>query len=353
MFLSRIAGNDAEDIAVLASAPAWMMQQLERDHPGDGVAALLAREFDDIQCIARVRGDERQAATWLQRAADWTPAPTVQLQGTTSLRMHAPMRALAADVDTSALPDAWEALLPEAVLVAGSTAALSDDIAASKISPQGIASMVTAHVVGAQPGERIADLCAAPGGKTMHLAEHVHPNGHVAACELHARRATAMQRRVAASAYADTVEVITGDASDPHSTPQLTAQLFDRVLVDAPCSGLGVADGRPDLRWHTTPDSIASLNHTQHALLARAASIVQPGGRVVYSTCTLTRSECEDIVAQAISSGILEPDPLDAAVAALPEVVVSAHELRTWPHIHGIDGFYIASLRRPIERPAT
>jgi 16S rRNA (cytosine967-C5)-methyltransferase len=196
-------------------------------------------------------------------------------------------------------------------------------LAAGLIWPQSRGSQLAGLAVGAHAGERTLDLCAAPGGKATQLA------GEVVAVELHPGRARELEencRRLGA----DNVTVVNADATK--LPPELTG--FDRVLVDAPCSGLGVLASRPDLRWRAEP-----LPDLQLELLRVAAERVKPGGTILYSVCTINSAENEAVVE---ASG-LTPQPLGVEWPQFrhprrPEF------LFTLPHVHGTSGFFIARL---------
>jgi 16S rRNA (cytosine967-C5)-methyltransferase len=183
--------------------------------------------------------------------------------------------------------------------------------AAGAITPQSRASQRVARMVDPQPGERILDLCAAPGGKTTHLAALMGDRGEVVAVERHPKRAEAL-RVQADRLHAASVRVHVADARE--ITPEALGGRFDRVLVDPPCSGLGTLRTHPDLRWRTGPEAIETLRAEQEAIVAAARDALAPGGRLVYSTCTLSPRE----------------------------EVVAGEALRTFPHRDGTDGFYIA-----------
>lgn len=197
-------------------------------------------------------------------------------------------------------------------------------LAEGRIWPQSRGSQLAGLAVGAQPGERVLDLCAAPGGKATMLA------GEVVAVELHAGRARELEENVRRLG-ATNVRVVNADAL------ALPSELdrFDRALVDAPCSGLGVLAGRPDLRWRAQP-----LPDLQLALVRAAAERVKPGGTVTFSVCTLNADENEAV---ADAAG-LDVDDLAAEWPAF------AHPKRpefllTTPHRHGTSGFFIARMR--------
>ena len=201
-------------------------------------------------------------------------------------------------------------------------------LADGRIWPQSRGSQLVGHVVGSQPGERTLDLCAAPGGKATMLA------GEVVAVELDPSRAAQLEenaRRLGATG----VRVVVADGRD------LPTGLdgFDRSLVDAPCSGLGVLASRPDLRWRAMP--LAGL---QLALLRSAIARTRPGGTVVYSTCTINAEECEDVVQAVVSDGSVEVDErLGDEWPAFRHPSRPAF-LQTLPHVHGTSGFFVARL---------
>ena len=198
-------------------------------------------------------------------------------------------------------------------------------LAEGRIWPQSRGSQLAGLAVGARDGERVLDLCAAPGGKATMLA------GEVVAVELHEGRARELAEN-ARRLGATNVQVVNADAL---ALPEeLTG--FDRVLVDAPCSGLGVLAARPDLRWRAQP-----LPELQLALMRAAAERVKPGGSILYSVCTLNKDENEAIV----DACGLEVDDLGAEWPQFshpkrPEFLL------TTPHRHGTSGFFIARLRR-------
>jgi 16S rRNA (cytosine967-C5)-methyltransferase len=199
-------------------------------------------------------------------------------------------------------------------------------LAEGRIWPQSRASQLAGLVVGSEDGERILDVCSAPGGKTTQL------HGEVTAVEVDPHRASELRANVQLLG-AKNVTVVEADGTQ--LPPGL--QGFDRALVDAPCSGLGVVSQRPDLRWRAKP-----LPELQLALLRAAAERVKPGGTIVYSVCTINADENEAIVD---ASG-LEVLPLTGewpqyAHPRRPEFLL------TLPHVHGTSGFFIARLRVP------
>ena len=198
-------------------------------------------------------------------------------------------------------------------------------LAAGRIWPQSRGSQLAGLCVGSREGERVVDLCAAPGGKTGQL------QGEVTAVEIDPHRGSELRANLAAMGRKD-VRVVEADGTE------LPAELdgFDRALVDAPCSGLGVLAQRPDLRWRATP-----LPELQLALLRAAAERVRPGGTIVYSVCTLNPDECEAVVdASGLRVLPLSGEWPQFAHPSRPEFLL------TLPHVHGTSGFFVARLAR-------
>jgi 16S rRNA (cytosine967-C5)-methyltransferase len=191
--------------------------------------------------------------------------------------------------------------------------------------PQSRGSQLAGAAVGARPGERILDLCAAPGGKATQL---VAAGAEVVAVEKHPGRARELEEN--AARLGARLEVVNADALELPS--DLTG--FDRVLVDAPCSGLGVLNSRPDLRWRAQP-----LPELQLALLGVALERVRPGGSVTYSVCTMQRAENEEVVdALGLPYDDLGAEFPDYRHPRRPEFLL------TLPHVHGTSGFFVARL---------
>lgn len=199
-----------------------------------------------------------------------------------------------------------------------------DALAAGRIWPQSAASQIAGLAVGARDGERTLDICAAPGGKATMLA------GEVTAVELNEARARELED-TARRLDAPNVEVVVADG---RALP-VGLSGFDRALVDAPCSGLGVLNRRPDLRWRAEP-----LPELQLELLRAAAERVRPGGTIVYSVCTINADESEAVV----DASELDIDPSLADDWPQFRHPRRPEFLQTLPHVHGTAGFFIARL---------
>ncbi len=201
---------------------------------------------------------------------------------------------------------------------------------AGEVLAQSRAAMLPSLALAPEPGERVLDLCAAPGGKTTHLAALMGGEGEVVAVEHNRRRAAELQRTVERMRADGCVRVVVGDAARPPTDLAPCDRPFDRVLVDPPCSGLGTLQARADLRWRLQPDDPARLAKLQAAILAAGAAVMRPGGVLVYSTCTISAIENE----QQIS-----------AFLAAHTAFVLDDCMQTLPHRDRTAGFFIARLR--------
>ena len=213
------------------------------------------------------------------------------------------------------------------------------------------ASQLVGMLVGAEAGERALDLCAAPGGKVSQLAEAVGPAGEVLAVDVHAGRLSLVESLCARLGLTNVRTI----ACDARGIGALGLGAFDRVLVDAPCTGLGVLRRNPDARWRVKPDAPARLAGLQREILAAAIGALRPGGVLVYSVCTFTPEETVAVVGDLLAGhGEVVLEGAGKALGAgcggdLAEVVSRepcGEVLRTWPHRHGSDAFFAARFRR-------
>ncbi len=235
--------------------------------------------------------------------------------------------------------------IPEGLVLDGPFDVQGSDLWRSgAVQPQSRASMLVSRVLDPEPGQRVLDLCAAPGGKTTHLAALMGDRGEIVAVERHPGRAAALERS-AARMRAKIVAVHVGDAAESRSDGP-----FDRVLVDPPCSGLGTLQSRPDLRWRVGragPDSIGELAELQCRILAAGAAAVAPGGALVYSVCTISRAEGQGVVERFLDGqdNFSAEEVSQRLPEALPGVVMGPG-VQLLPHRDRTDGFFIARLRR-------
>lgn len=208
---------------------------------------------------------------------------------------------------------------------------------------QGESAMLTTLILDPGPGSRVLDGCSAPGGKTTHMAALMGNSGEILALDIHPHRLELVKancRRLGV----ENVQTKCLDARelDPDKTGE-----FDAILLDVPCSGFGVIRRKPDMKWRRKEEDIVELADTQKAMLNAAASVLKRGGVLVYSTCTNEPEETESVIAGFLGK---HPDFVTADVRPrLPENWRdSAGEkgIQLYPHVHGVDGFFIARLRR-------
>jgi 16S rRNA (cytosine967-C5)-methyltransferase len=202
------------------------------------------------------------------------------------------------------------------------------------------AQLVT-HLFDPQPGEVVIDACAAPGGKTTHMAELMGNTGQILALDQTASRLKKLQQNID-RLQLDLVKILTGDSCGFSEL----IDTADRVLLDAPCSGLGTLHRRADARWQKTPQQVAELAILQAKLLANTATWVKPGGVLVYATCTVHPLENEGVILPFLKT---HPDwqiELPHQDAPLASLVSDAGWLKVWPHRQQMDGFFMVKLRR-------
>ena len=211
-------------------------------------------------------------------------------------------------------------------------------------------SQLLALMVGAKRGEMVMDFCAGAGGKTLALGAEMRNTGRLYAFDTSGHRLASLKPRLARSGLSNVFPAQIAHERDER-IKRLAGKL-DRVLVDAPCSGLGTLRRNPDLKWRQTPQSVAELQVKQAAILASAARLVKPGGRLVYATCSLLEVENEGIAeaftAAHDSSFSVMPalDALTRAQVGQAETLVRGNCLRLWPHRHATDGFFAAVWER-------
>jgi len=216
---------------------------------------------------------------------------------------------------------------------------------AGRFTVQDEASQLVVALLDPQPGERVLDICAAPGGKTTAIAERVGPSGSVVAVDRNTRRLDLVQRAVRRLGLTG-IRTVARDAT--RSLAELAPEGgFDRILVDAPCSGLGTLRRNPDAKWRVKPGDPARLTEIQRALVGNAATVLRPGGTLVYSACTVLAEENEEIARHFLhGSRNFAPTPKDAVPDEVKAVANPDGFLRTFPHIHDTDGFFAARFER-------
>jgi len=214
-----------------------------------------------------------------------------------------------------------------------------------RFTVQDEASQLVVGLLDPQPGERVLDVCAAPGGKATAIAERVGETGEVLALDRHERRLD-LVRRAARRLSLTRLGCHVADATRPlrDIAPN---EHFDRVLVDAPCSGLGTLRRNPDARWRLRPGDVERLAETQRAILRESSAALRPGGTLVYSTCTLPREENESVIEAFLSDHRgFEIVPAAEAPSEVRELMQEDGYMRCLPHRHDTDGFVAVRIRR-------
>jgi 16S rRNA (cytosine967-C5)-methyltransferase len=311
-----LAGLDDEtpaSAALLHSVPGWLASKWWDELGAEEARALLRVINDPAESALRVNSIR----------AGVIQAGVGDLEAVWDLEAVGGVAAVAAalPVPNRPAPD-----LPEGLVLDGPFDVQGSELwTGGLVQPQSRASMLVSRILAPRPGDRVLDLCAAPGGKTTHLAALMEDRGEVVAVERHPGRASALER-TRARLGASCVLVEVGDAAIPR-----TDGPFDKILVDPPCSGLGTLQSRPDLRWRARPEAIGELASLQSRILAAGAQALAPGGALVYSVCTISRAESEGVV--------------DAFLREHSDFVAQEH-VQLLPHREGTDGFFIARLGR-------
>jgi 16S rRNA (cytosine967-C5)-methyltransferase len=309
---ASLARDELERIAVATSHPAWLV-------------ARWAAEFGAAE------------AELIARANNSTPPVAFRVNATRAggRDVIARLREAGVEVEESKLArGAWR-------IVAGTGGELLRALASDGIVyTQDEASQLAGRAVGARAGESVLDVCAAPGSKATQIAAQTEGLALVVACDLYEHRL----RTVIDSSQRQSVENVLTVALDAEASALPFADgAFDRVLVDAPCTGTGTLRHNPEIRWRITPADVGDLCARQRRILANAARTVRRGGRLVYSTCSLEREENESVV----ESFLAAHSEFSQTTADAPErLLTAAGAARTFPHRDDADGFFVAVLER-------
>ena len=230
--------------------------------------------------------------------------------------------------------------LPQALRLISSTGAIPNlpGFHSGWWTVQDSSAQLVSYLLAPQPGEVIIDACAAPGGKTTHIAELMGDEGVVWACD----RTSSRLRKVLENAQRLQLNSIQICLGDSRNTQFRSA---DRVLLDVPCSGLGTLHRHADARWRQSPESIQQLSILQSELLAHASTFVKPGGVLVYATCTLHKHENEDVISAFLALNLnWQIDIPSEEIAA--KFVTPEGWLKVWPHRQHMDGFFMVRLKK-------
>lgn len=274
-----------------------------------------------------------------------------------TLRVNALLAArdsVLAELAASGVP-AHEGRLPCSIAAEGSLVGRLPLVEQGLMVPQDEGSMLISLALAPDPGAVVIDACAAPGGKATHLAALVGSAGRVIACDIHERKLQALARRAAAMGAVR----LEAHHADARRLGGLFPGVADAVLVDAPCSGLGVLRRRPERKWRARQEELVGHATRQREILEGSAGAVRPGGVLVYSVCSLEPEEGPEVVRSFLDGNpMFEACDMPQAVrrfaaeSAVPRPQATAEdpggagELWLFPHIHQTDGFYVARLRR-------
>jgi len=213
------------------------------------------------------------------------------------------------------------------------------------IEVQDEGSQLLAQIVGAKRGEMVVDFCAGAGGKTLALGAMMRNTGRLYAFDVSEKRLTKLKPRLARSGLSNVHPVVIAHEND--AKVKRLAGKIDRVLVDAPCSGLGTLRRNPDMKWRQTPDTLIEMRAKQTSILASAARLVRPGGRLVYGTCSILDEENDEVIAEFLAN---HPDfslkPMRDVLAEQKIALDMDDYLKLTPHRHQTDGFFAAVLER-------
>ena len=228
-------------------------------------------------------------------------------------------------------------ICPQAWRVKAESGVIRRLVEQGRIYMQDEASQLLAHTLNAQSADRVLDVTAAPGSKATHIAM-LAPHALVIAGDVHAHRAKTMQRL--ADNQGVRIHAVLHDATTslPFST-----ETFDRVLLDAPCSGTGTLRRNPEIRYRLNEEDIAELSQQQRLMMSHAASVVRRGGRLIYSTCSVEAAENEQVVSDFLSA---HTEFVKVSPSVPAQLITNERYIRTWPHRDGCDGFFIACLER-------
>ncbi len=306
------ADEGARYLSVMRSLPLWLAETLIADY-GEETALLLAQHRPEQYISVRPNAlqlTDEQFSQLLEKKV-WKARPGVA---------------------------------PRAVRLTGVSNIGSDaDFLAGRFSIQGEGSMLAAEAVGASRGMRVLDCCAAPGGKTAYIAERMQNTGRVAAWDIHEHRVElirAQMRRLRIENARPAVRDATVFREDSEG-------MYDAVLLDAPCTGLGVMDGKPDIKYRHTRETVSALCAVQKKLLDTCCRYVKPGGTFVYSTCSVLKDENERQIAVFLAA---HPEfAINALPSGIPQALrehASENGLQLLPFRDDIEGFFIARMQR-------
>ncbi|HYE80587.1 MAG TPA: 16S rRNA (cytosine(967)-C(5))-methyltransferase RsmB [Clostridia bacterium] len=302
-------------LSVFYSHPEWMVKKWVKDYGGGFTEELL-------------------------RANNEAPAFTIRCNRLRISRQE--LMAVLAEENIDCREGSYN---QEAIYIKG-TSSIEDKDSFRKgyYQVQDESSMLVAHIIAPKPGEAILDMCSAPGGKTTHMAELMGNEGKIVARDVHQHKLKLIEENCSRLG----LDIVRTELYDATKLDEASLEKFDRVLLDAPCSGLGVIRRKPDLRWKKEPDNFRELAKLQGEMLDAASRYVKPEGTLIYSTCTINKTENIAVVRDFLSRN--SQFRLESLIGRIPENLEceSASEgyLELFPNTHGTDGFFIARIEK-------
>lgn len=341
----------------------------KRGHKGiasmvNGVLRSIQREgvpsFDEIKDPVERLSIEMSFPLWLvQRWTNQFGFEETKLLCESTLQPPSPtarvnvakisMEELLAKLEGEGIAGSPGDLAEDAIKVEKGNLALSNSYSEGLITVQDESSMLVAKALGPKPGEYILDSCAAPGGKTTHIAELMKNSGKVISVDLHEHKVKLIAEQVNRLQLSN-VETMAMDSRKLET--KFKNETFDRILVDAPCSGLGVIRRKPDIKYQKKEQDIQHLSTIQSTILSSVAPLLKKGGTLVYSTCTMDKEENEEVVKKFLVDHTdyeLDVEFINRLPKKIREqTTIKDGQIQILPHHFGTDGFFISCLRKRV-----
>lgn len=311
--IEAMANSEAQRWSYVYNQPEWLIQRWLSEYGEDTTLGLLSWCNDNPALIARVN------------TLVATPEEVVSEMEKAGWRVE----------QSTKIPEALRILSHRGSLEAAKW------VKEGSITFMDEASMAVAYVVQPKPGDKVLDCCAAPGGKTMHMAALMQNQGAIVANDIHSHKIELMKQ----NAQRLHVSIVSFYEQDATTLPESYDNVFDKVLVDAPCSGLGILQKKPDMRWRKEEKAIDALPELQGRILERAAKAVKTGGHLIYSTCTINKAENEGVVTTFLKE---HPEFIIEDAATLLPFETKGPMVTLMPHKDEMDGFFIARMRKEV-----
>ena len=305
--------NQVERLSIATSHPQWLVERWVETYGFETTREML--EENNIPPVQTVRVNTTKV----------TPAQVLS------------------SLEEEGLEAKQSEIIPECIHLLSGQAARTKAFKEGWMTIQDESSMIPANALNPQPGWRVLDMCAAPGGKTTHLAEKMQNEGSILATDLHPHKLELVDENTARLGL-DIVQ--TAPVDGRKAAEYLQLESFDAILVDAPCSGLGVMRRKPDIKYTKREEDLENLQTIQIALLDAATKVLKQGGRLVYSTCTVDKQENEGTVEAFLATHPeMEAEQLENLPTKLSEKQ-SNGMLQVFPQDFGSDGFFVAAFRK-------